>query len=312
MFTPFDFENAPLDELLAEASTLRQNAFGDEIEFCSIVNVKSGLCSMDCRFCAQSRHYETSGPVYPLLDVETLRRETETPWNQGVHRVGWVAGGGAVDDADLTDIVKATSSLSFSGRICASLGRLSKNALEKLRDAGFTRYHHNLETSERFYPEICTTQRWRDRFETVRRAKTLGLEVCCGALFGLGETWKDRIDLASALKELEVDSVPVNFLSPVAGTPLGEKFSNTPPLSSDEALRIVALLRILLPETSIRICGGRPGTLGNRQSELFDAGADALMTGDYLTTTGYSIQSDREMIRNAGLFLRSPACKTGE
>lgn len=298
-----EIQKAPLDELFAETVAIRKKTFGDEIELCSIVNVKSGLCSMNCRFCSQSRHYHTSSPVYPLLDAGTLREKTESAWNQGVRRVGWVASGCAVDDEELEHIVRSAAGLNRTGRLCASLGQLSKNALETLRKAGWTRYHHNLETSERFYPEICTTQRWRDRWETVRRAKTTGLEVCCGALFGLGETWADRAALARTLGELQVDSVPINFLNPVAGTPLGNRFSDKKPLSAEEALRIVALFRILLPETAIRICGGRPSTLENRQHELFDAGADALMTGDYLTTPGVFAQKDREMIRDAGLKL---------
>lgn len=254
---------------------------------------------MNCRFCAQSGHYETDAPTYPFLPAKTIETASRTFWDRGVHRVGWVASGCAVGEDDVKKIAEISTESNASSRRCASLGQLDKNSLQKLKASGISRYHHNLETSSNFYREICTTQRWQDRFETICRAKEIGLEVCCGGLFGLGETWDDRVDLALSLRFLEVDSVPINFFSPIPGTPLG----NRPLLDADEALRIIAMFRILMPRTSIRVCGGRPQTLGKRQTELFDAGADALMTGDYLTTSGCTVENDLEMIQNAGLNL---------
>lgn len=297
-FSAADFEHAPLEELIAEASRVRRERFGDAVECCSIVNVKSGRCSMDCRFCAQSGHYDAGAPVYPLRDGTTVETASRAYWERGVHRVGWVAGGGALGRDEVERIAEISAALDASCRRCVSFGRLDADSLRRLKDAGVSRYHHNLETSERFYPNICTTQSWRDRFETLRRAREIGFEICGGGLFGLGESWTDRIELAETLRQLEVDSVPINFFSPIPGTPLGAR----PLLPVDEALRIVALYRLLLPKTSIRICGGRPQTLGDRQPELFAAGADALMTGDYLTTSGCAFRDDIDMIENAGFF----------
>ncbi len=293
-----DIRDAPLEELYDEATRLRENAFGKHVELCAIVNVKSGQCPMDCRFCSQSRHYETAVSVYPLLDGETLRRETQRLWQQGIHRVGWVASGCAVSDADVDRIAASASRCALKGKLCASLGQLKKPALVQLRAAGVTRYHHNLETSKRFYPEICGTQHWADRLKTVGQAKEVGLEVCCGGLFGLGETWQDRVELAKTLCRLEVDSVPINFFTPISGTPLG----NRQPMPAEEALRIIALFRILMPRTSLRICGGRPTVLGSRWPELLDAGAESLMTGNYLTTSGFTTESDFETLRRYSIF----------
>ncbi len=256
---------------------------------------------MDCRFCAQSRHYATGLSVYPLLNRRKLREEADTAWKNGVSRVGLVASGCLLSKPETETLIESVQGLPENGRLCASLGQVPTESLENLCQAGFTRYHHNLETSERFYPNICTTQRWRDRLETIHRAKTVGLEVCSGGLFGLGETWQDRFDLAETLRNVGVDSVPINLFQAIPGTPLADR----PPLSAEEALRIIALFRILLPESSIRICGGRPSILSNRQWEIFDAGADALMTGNYLTTPGFSIDADRELIAQSGLHIGS-------
>ena len=291
--------NAPLDELLNEANRVRSEVFGNEIDFCAIVNIKSGRCAMDCRFCAQSKHHSTSVATYPLLSAEKLSAETHQLWNQNIPRVGWVSSGGTQEDVD--QIVHSATTLLAADdakQLCASLGQLKTPELRQLRDAGFCRYHHNLETSERFYPSICTTQRWRDRRATVERVKELGWSVCSGGLFGLGETWEDRLQLALTLKELEVDSVPINFFSPIPGTPLADRKILTP----DEALRIVVLFRLTLPEATIRICGGRPAVFAERKQDvlLLQAGANAFMTGNYLTTSGISPEKDMGMLYLGG------------
>jgi len=316
-----DIANAPLDDLLREASRVRSDTFGTEIDLCAIVNIKSGRCTMDCRFCAQSQHHQTSLETYPLLHADKLLQETHKLWNQNISRVGWVSSGYSPAMQEIDSIATvATSIVADEGanQLCASLGQLDLPALQQLKDAGFCRYHHNLETSERFYPAICTTQRWRDRRATVERVKALNWSVCGGGLFGLGETWEDRFQLALTLKDLEVDSVPINFFSPISGTPLADQ----EPLSVEEALRIVVLFRLTLPRATIRICGGRPTVFRpepdqafgyshaavsgfshrlrctqHQQDELlFHAGANALMTGNYLTTSGISPENDRQMI----------------
>ena len=296
-----DIINAPLDDLLNEASRIRAETFGKKIDLCGIVNVKNGRCAMDCRFCAQSQHHDTALDTFPLLDADRLAVETFKLKKQNIRRIGLVASGRVLTREEINDIVDAAFLILRVWdklRLCASLGQLETPALTQLKAAGVRRYHHNLETSERFYPSICTTQRWQDRRATVERAKGLGLEVCSGGLFGLGETWEDRLQLAFTLKELEVDSVPVNFFSPIPGTPLADQ----QPLTVEEALRIVVLFRLTLPKAAIRICGGRPTVFADRQQDelLFRAGANALMTGNYLTTSGISPEADREMIERNG------------
>lgn len=286
------FLKTPLEELLQEATRVRREQFGDQTELCAIINAKSGRCAMNCRFCAQSVHYVTKIESYPLLDTETLVSETRKQWDRGVHRVGWVTSGCSASDDEVSKIAQAARQCS-SGRLCASLGQLEREALQSLKDAGVTRYHHNLETSESFYPNICDTQKWSDRRATVEQAKSLDLETCCGGLFGLGETWKDRYDLAVVLREIGVDSIPINFLNPIPGTP----FADGSGISVEEALRILAMFRILVPKATIRICGGRPTTFGDRQTEILLAGVNAMMTGDYLTTSGISPENDIQMIR---------------
>jgi biotin synthase len=297
-----DIVNAPLEELLAEAEKVRTETFGNEIDLCAIVNIKSGRCTMDCRFCAQSQHYDTAIEIHPLLHAEKLAAETRKLWEQNIPRVGWVASGCSPTTKELEAVVEsATTLLAAQGAnqlCCASLGQLEMPMLKQLKAAGFCRYHHNLETSERFYPSICKTQRWQDRRATVERVKELGWTVCSGGLFGLGETWEDRLQLALTLQKLEVDSVPINFFNPIPGTPLAD----CTPLSVEEALRIVVLFRLTLPKAAIRICGGRPKIFAEREQDalLLRAGANALMTGNYLTTSGISPEKDREMIERNG------------
>jgi len=297
-----DIINAPLDDLLNEANRVRTETFGNEIDLCAIINIKSGRCTMDCRFCAQSQHHDTTIETYPLRPAEELSSETHKLWEQNIPRIGWVSSGRSLNTEELNAVLDSMQSvLSEKGakQVCASLGQLGTSELSVLKDAGVCRYHHNLETSERFYPSICTTQRWQDRRTTVERVKELGWAICSGGLFGLGETWEDRLQLALTLKELEVDSVPINFFSPIPGTSLaGQK-----PLTADEALRIVALFRLALPKATIRICGGRPTVFAEREQDelLFRAGANALMTGNYLTTSGISPETDREMIERSAV-----------
>jgi biotin synthase len=314
----YDIANIPLGELMSEAARLRADTFDNRVDLCAIVNIKSGRCSMNCRFCAQSEHYNTGVDVYPLRNADDLINSTRTIWESGVDRVGWVASGCKLSSSDLDKVLSSadklaeeasdksntksnTESNEVRGSLCcASFGQLDKNSLQRLKSAGFVHYHHNLETSERFYPSICTTQRWRDRFATINRVLDLGWEVCSGGLFGLGETWEDRIQLAQTLKKLNVKSVPLNFYHPVVGVPL----SGCVPMGVEEGLRIISLFRIMLPEASLIICGGRPKIFADCGEELFQAGANSLMTGNYLTTNGISPTNDKKMINDAGFSLR--------
>ena len=293
------FTETPLLKLQREANRVCRERFGNEIEFCAIVNAKNGRCSMDCRFCAQSIYGYAPIEAYPFLNRDSLVDQTQALWRRGIRRVGWVISGCAASDDEIDNIVAARC---HGGLLCASLGQINRSAFYRLREAGFTRYHHNLETSEAFYPSICSTQRWSDRLETVRQAKSLGFEICCGGVFGLGETWKDRYDLAMVLRNLDADSVPVNFLTPIPGTP----FAGHQVLSAGEALRIIAMLRLLLPNATIRVCGGRPAIFGKCLEEVLGSGANALMTGDYLTTEGISPENDRQMAVQSGFDIVPP------
>ncbi len=294
-------EQASLAELCKAATEVREKFFGNKVRLCMIINAKSGVCDMDCTFCSQSGHNKADAPVYPFLESDKLAdRFRQIDGNQA-HNCGVVTSGGRLSGDDIDKFIAAVDAVrgNVSFGVCGSLGRLSDTDLARLKAAGIDRYHHNLESSEGYYPSICTTQQWQSRLGTVKAAIAMGMKVCSGGLFGLGESWGDRIDLALALDELDVDSIPINFLYPHAGTPLG----SSQLLLADDALRIIAIYRLILPDKTLRICGGRAAVLGERQCEIFAAGANALMTGDYLTTSGQVPDSDRRMIESLGLII---------
>ncbi len=290
-----------LDALMGGASQIRSAFFASEVHFCVIINARCGSCSQNCAFCSQSAHHATGVETYPLIGSDAIQRQAEDLKASGAGCCGIVTSGPTVDAKELDEICSAIEAMRAGGRksVCASLGQLDIPSLTRLKAAGLTRYHHNLETSEAFYPTICTTQSWQARRDTVKAAQDAGLDVCCGGLFGLGEGWADRVDLAMTLRELGVSHVPINFFHARAGTPLAHQ----PPLTPDEALRIVALYRYLLPTASLRVCGGRDKILADRQDEAFAAGANAMMTGNYLTTPGVDPARDRAMLDELGLEL---------
>ena len=289
----------PAARFFEQAGRLREAVFGRRVDLCAIINARSGNCAMDCRFCSQSRHNHTPIAVFDLLPDETLRERILELAALPVNHIGIVTSGAALSEAELARLRAVLAALpdNVRPRVCASLGRLNSAQLEQLAQAGLTRYHHNLETAQGHYPRVCTTQTWEQRRDTVAHAMRAGLTACTGGLFGLGESWEERIAFAFSLKALGVRNVPMNFLHPHPETPL----AGQQPLSADEALRIIALFRHILPEATLRICGGRPTTLGARQHEIFAAGANALMTGDYLTTHGQGIEEDLAMIAAQGL-----------
>lgn len=289
---------ASTDDLLRCAGALRRRFFGDTVHLCSIINAKSGACSENCRFCAQSAHNPTKVTTYPLVSGARMRGAFAAAAANGVSCFSVVTSGKRVSGPDVEAIAEAVRSMRVSGaRVSASLGELDDAALRRLRDSGVTRYHHNLETSRRFFPRICTTHTYDDRIATIRRAQKAGFQICSGGLFGLGETMADRVDLARALRSLAVDSVPLNFLNPVPGTPL----ANAPRLSPREILHTIALFRCILPRTNISVCGGREVNLRDMQSWIFYAGASGMMVGGYLTTAGRTVAQDLRMVRDAGL-----------
>ncbi len=267
---------------------------GYNFSLCTISNVKSGGCTEDCAFCAQSSWYKAKTPKYPLKSEELILKEAREAKEAGATHFSLVASGKGVKSKDIDKycyiVEKIVNEVGI--KCCASLGILEKESLKALYDSGLTRYHHNLETNKSFFPNICTTHTWDERVKTIEKAKEVGLEVCSGGIIGLGETLTDRIDLVLSLRDLEVDSCPINILVPIPGTPL----ENNSPLGVQEILRTVALFRLALPNISIRIAGGREKSLGDLQPLYFLYGADAMLIGGYLTVRGRSVEEDREMV----------------
>ncbi len=287
-----------LFEALLEAKRIKEAHFGHFIETCAILNAKSGRCASDCKFCAQSRYYRTKAPVYPLLSEEEILEKAAWAESKGINRFSLVTSGIRLDRKEFKKLLKIIAKIASHHpklKLCASLGTLEQEELLALKEAGLSRYHHNLECAESFYHQICTRQKWRRRYETAKRVKEAGLSLCCGGIFGLGEGEEQVIEFAHTLKELGPDSVPVNFLHPIAGTPLEKAAYLTP----QKALAILCVLRFVLPETSLRVCGGREFNLRDLQALLLFP-ADALMVGHYLTTSGRNLASDRQMILDLG------------
>ena len=280
------------------ANLTRVKYRGNKVDLCSIVNAKSGACPEDCSFCAQSVHSRTDVKAYPLITEEKILEAAVSAKKFGAKRFCVVTSGRKVSGKEIENICSFVSNIKNLGLLpCATLGMLSLSELEMLKEAGLHRYHHNLETSEAFFKEICTTHTFREKIKVIEAAKSLSLSVCSGGIFGIGESWEDRIDMAFALKDLRVNSVPINFITPVYGTPLGD----TELLNPMEALKIISIYRLILPESEIRICGGRPNTLRDLNSYIFMAGADGLLIGNYLTTSGRYPEDDLQMIKDMEL-----------
>ncbi|MEW6381559.1 MAG: biotin synthase BioB [bacterium] len=286
--------------LFEMSSRIRDEFFGRSIRLCAIINAKSGYCAEDCGFCAQSMHHETQVAAYPLLSPDQILQKAGQAEKMGAQCFSIVTSGGKTETRREIDSLCETVHLisrRFPSLSCAaSLGTLSIGSLSSLKNAGLKRYHHNLETAESFFSGICTTHTFRQRKETVEAAKAVGLKVCSGGIFGLGESSRQRLELAFSLKELDIDSVPLNFLHPIAGTRYQDR-ELIPPL---EALKSVALFRFILPKVSIHICGGRQIALRSLQSWIFLAGASGLMVGNYLTTQGGQWEDDHKMIQDLG------------
>ena len=275
--------------------------FPEGVEFCSIINAKSGACSQDCKFCAQSRFYNTKAPVYNFLNLDTILKGAEFAVKSGSKHFSLVLSGKAATDREIDRLAAAAKEIKKRFpklKLCFSAGTLKKEQIERLKEAGFSRLHHNLETSERFFPNIVSTHTWRERYQTLLWAKEVGIETCSGGLFGLGETWEDRVDLALTLSELKVDSIPLNFLIPIKGTPLEDR----PLLTAKEALIIIAIFRFANPKAEIRLAGGRERILGDYLG-MANFTVNAHMVGGYLTRAGRPPEEDLRMLKNIGLKL---------
>jgi biotin synthase len=292
-------EGADLWDLFAAAGRVRGHFRGDTVDICSIVNAKSGACSEDCSYCAQSVHHATTAPVYPLISVEQMAEAATSAKKNGAKRFCIVTSGRGIDSHnDLQNIAEGVQRVRDIGLSpCATLGTLTKDQLAYLRDAGLQRYHHNIETSREYFSKICTTHSFDERIEVLNNARSLGLSACSGGILGMGECMDDRIQMAFILRDINVDSVPINFLMPIMGTPL----ENTVAIAPREALHSIALFRLVLPRQEIRVCAGRGTALGRLHPLIFAAGADGFMIGNYLTTSGLDPEEDLKMLRDLGL-----------
>jgi len=275
------------------ANKARQDSAGSNLELCSIMNAKSGLCNQDCKFCAQASRHPTGITTYPLKKKEEMIEQAWRAKTIGAERFDIVTSGDRLAKEELNVIADAIWEITnkVGIKMCASLGQLNEEELLLLKKAGLSRYHHNLETSPNYFAKIVTTHTFSDRVNTIRAAKRAGLEVCSGGIIGMGETLNDRIDLALTLKELGVDSVPINILVPIKGTAL----ETLNPLSGSEAIRTIALFRIILKNRIIKIAAGRESILKDFQALAFMAGANGMLIGGYLTIKGREIDEDRRL-----------------
>jgi biotin synthase len=294
-------EQAELFALFTWANRVRERHHGRRIRLCSIVNVKAGGCPEDCKFCAQSAFYQTGAPRHGFIDAAPVRRAAEEAARHGVASLGLVAAWKGLREGPLLDAVcERLAGLAASGTVLpdASLGLIpTLRVAERLRAAGLSCYNHNLETSRRFFPRQCGTHTYDDRIATLRHLKAAGIRVCSGGILGLGETRADRVDLALTLRELDVDVTPINLLNPIPGTP----YADLEPIPPLEALKTLAVFRLLLPRQEILLAGGRAVNLRDLQSFMFMAGASALMVGNYLTTVNRSVEEDLQLIHDLGL-----------
>lgn len=281
--------------LLAMADKIRQKYAGDAVDCCAIINGRSGKCSENCKFCAQSAHYHTGVKEYPLLAEKEIFAAAKKAKEAGAVRFSIVTSGRGQSKADdFNNICRILTKIKkeLQMEVCASLGILSLEQAQQLKQAGVTRYHSNLETAGSFFPDICTTHTYADKFVTIKNAQAAGLRVCSGGILGLGETSKQRIELAFTLKELGIDSIPLNLLTPIAGTP----FANNKPLTPLEILRTYAVFRFILPKAQIRTAGGREVNLRDLQALALNGGASGIMIGGYLTTLGRNAKQDMQML----------------
>lgn len=296
----FELPEKDVPKLFPLANHLRQKHKGDWVKLCGIVNAKSGKCPERCDFCAQSAHFETASPEYPLMDEEAIVQRAREARAKGVREFSIVTSGTSLEDErEVETVARAIERISAEGiEACVSVGLASEKTLSRFKAAGLTNIHHNLETARSHHAEIVKTHSYDEEVVAIRRAQEMGFDTCCGGIMGMGESKAQRVELALELKKLGVTHVPVNFLSPIEGTPLHGKANDLTPM---ECLRILAVYRLMMPATDIFCMGGREVNLRELQSWIFQAGANGMMVGGYLTTSGRNHHTDLHMIRDLGL-----------
>jgi biotin synthase len=295
----FELQGEDVYDLFYAAHKVRRRFHGNKVTFCSILPTKFGNCSEDCKFCAQSGHFDTGITPNAMMDGDEVEAACRHARDNGASAFGIVNSGRGPTKREWPKIMEAVHAMKEVDGIChcATLGTLDEEQARDLKAAGIRRINHNLETSREFYPQIVTTHTWQERVETVRLAQKVGLETCCGCIFGMGETIEDRVSLAFSLKDLNPSVVPLNFLFPIAGTPL----ENAPRLRPMEILKIVAVMRLILPRQDLKVAGGREKNLRDLQSWIFYVGATSGLIGNYLATTGRPNHEDLQMIEDLEL-----------
>ena len=293
----------PLDELIEISSSITKANFTNEIESCSILSAKTGACSENCKYCAQSQHNHAEIECHPLLDVETVVKAALSAKENGATRFGIVTSGKAPTKKEfetLLEMIRAVSAIEGL-ECCLSLGILSEEQVIQIKEAGVTRFNHNINTSERYYSEICSTHKFEDRLNTVKLLRKHGIDVCCGVILGMGETVEDRIDMAFTLREIKPATVPINVLNPIKGTPLEDYIDK---ISEEDILKSICLFRMILPNTLLKYAGGRTLRLSRENQKLgLIAGINSMMVGNYLTTKGSDMEDDRKMLKEVDLVM---------
>ncbi len=291
------YREVDTQELFDAADEIRKHFMGTHFHLCSIINARSGNCSEDCKFCAQSAQYPTSIETYDRVDTDKALEMAMDNDSYDVHRISLVTSGRTVSEKFLHELAEIYGVINdkTSLRFCASMGLLNRDKAKQLSEMGVSRYHCNLEASRNYFPNICTTHSWKDKVETLGHARDTGMTLCSGGIMGMGESMADRIDLAFELRDLHVKSIPMNVLTPIPDTP----FAELEPLEIEEVLTTLALFRFINPDSVIRIAGGRQ-QLGDDQYRCFAAGANGAIVGDYLTTIGSRIADDLKVLAEMG------------
>jgi biotin synthase len=288
-----------IGELVERAWAVRKENFGDSTDMCSLVNAKSGGCAEDCGFCAQSRYAEADTPMHAMMEPDQILEHAKAAEAAGAHRFCMVTQGQGLSKKDFEKIVEGAKLVSEHTNLkrCASIGHMSVDRAKTLKDAGIQRVHHNVETSQSYYPEVSSTVRYEGRVRTIDAVKEAGLETCVGGILNLGESKRQRVEMAFELTEIDPDSVPINLLNPRSGTKFGDREMMDP----WEVVQWVAIFRLILPNALFRLCGGRVENLGDLQPLAVKAGLNGVMMGNFLTTLGVEPAEDREMFEELGL-----------
>jgi biotin synthetase len=293
-----------LNKLMETANQLTLSVFSNKISMCAIYPAKIGLCSGDCAFCSQSAHHNCDiSPVNVSdLNENEIIENAKNLWKSGVSRYSLVTSGEYLTDTEFDHICQIFTNLGKETKIglCASLGGLTAERANKLKSAGVSRYHHNIETSRSYFPKICSTHSYDDKIKTIGIARRTGMEVCSGGIIALGETAEQRVEMAFALKDIDIDCVPINILNPIAGT----RLENQSPLSADEILRTISVFRLILPHKTLRFAGGREKALGSEEYRGYTAGINSMLVGNYLTTQGKAFEEEIHDLKTAGYSVK--------